>query len=799
MTVYYVDPVGGNDSNNGTSFANRKKSGIGLGSTGDEIRWIKSPDPTSLGNGTWTQGSSSVPYASHDDNELPLGGGGGESPLTLEGQASGSVTTAVCTNHGLVTGDVIHIPSSGQSYMFTGFHVITKVDDNNFTLDGTENAPDSNGSTTTVSNAIKVTQHVVKLASSPIKNIMCHGGGDLSGDKDWTIAQGTGGRETSYHIAGYRTARKFKPGNGVTGKVAHVQLDSALDLSGYQQISLKYYWDYCASGQKPDADVFSLRLCSDTGGDTTVHTVPIKPPCGDDTDRWGWYTHDFGVNLNSSIQSIALHADAAMEHSNNEIILNNIIACKASSSADSLHLGSVIGKGTAHMDNWYAIAAILDKIVVIDSSYHSTSTLSAAPPLLETTETVTTYKRECFTAPDYYSNQENYSTDLVNISSDHNQIVSGGWNDTDMSSQDTNAGTWLGLQSSMYSGIWMYRSHNPTVSNFGIVRGYNQIYQDVSQSYSGLLGGTFTNMNCVRGYKVTQIGTKVLFDNCKFTHTYNLFETNAYNRSVVLKNCTFLSTAVNHASCDNGEWSFVNCTFQGIPSGAARLLRDSGNYAVGTGRIEFAKCTFKDLVLAHGEDWNHFMSFNNCTIGPNFTLFESEDLDQGFPQDNRPQFAFINYNNTANDHRLYYTYALVTSDSTQTQSGSGYSWKYTALSETTFRERNKDFPLHFKLAEVAVSANAQVTVTAYGRREYHSENDHVALAALLQYNGSIGLTADAISQSIEEIDGNSDDEWVQLTLTFTPTIAGVATITACMSSIDTDNCVWIDSLSISQA
>jgi hypothetical protein len=63
MTIFYLDPVGGNDANNGESFPNRWKT-LNGGPTaarvapGDEIRFIESPAPTLIGNCTWTTGAS---------------------------------------------------------------------------------------------------------------------------------------------------------------------------------------------------------------------------------------------------------------------------------------------------------------------------------------------------------------------------------------------------------------------------------------------------------------------------------------------------------------------------------------------------------------------------------------------------------------------------------------------------------------------------------------------------------------------------------------------------------------------
>jgi hypothetical protein len=65
MATYFLDPVGGNDANNGLSFANRWKT-INGGPTsarmapGDELRFIESPAPTLIGNCTWTNGTRAI-------------------------------------------------------------------------------------------------------------------------------------------------------------------------------------------------------------------------------------------------------------------------------------------------------------------------------------------------------------------------------------------------------------------------------------------------------------------------------------------------------------------------------------------------------------------------------------------------------------------------------------------------------------------------------------------------------------------------------------------------------------------
>lgn len=78
MTIFYLDPVGGNDANAGTSFATRWQS-IGLGATaariapGDTIRIIESPAPVSMGiNGTFTQNVSSTTTPTTNSNLITL-------------------------------------------------------------------------------------------------------------------------------------------------------------------------------------------------------------------------------------------------------------------------------------------------------------------------------------------------------------------------------------------------------------------------------------------------------------------------------------------------------------------------------------------------------------------------------------------------------------------------------------------------------------------------------------------------------------------------------------------------------
>ena len=66
MTIRYLDLVNGNDANDGSTFALRKKTlNSATYNSGDTVRVMASPDPTSLGqSATFTNGSDTITLAS---------------------------------------------------------------------------------------------------------------------------------------------------------------------------------------------------------------------------------------------------------------------------------------------------------------------------------------------------------------------------------------------------------------------------------------------------------------------------------------------------------------------------------------------------------------------------------------------------------------------------------------------------------------------------------------------------------------------------------------------------------------
>jgi len=210
-----------------------------------------------------------------------------------------------------------------------------------------------------------------------------------------------------------------------TGKIAFQSFTST-DFSSYQQVSL-----WIRSNVAIGSSVLSLRLCSDTNGDTTVDTLVI--PAHTVVNRFIPIAIDNGSALGSSIQSVALYADA--DPGTVTVIMDDIIACKAPSSADSLTLVSLIGKNTTD-ETFYGIKSIDDTTVILDNSTNSLATQGRG--YVGTTESVTTYKREPI-----LMTMTNGTSQTVQDSGTAGSLItfSGGWNDTDGSTQVGE--TWL--------------------------------------------------------------------------------------------------------------------------------------------------------------------------------------------------------------------------------------------------------------------------------------------------------------------------------------------------------------------
>ena len=362
MATYYIDWEGGDDSKDGTSFANRKKTPYSLDQAvsmtgGDEIRYAGKPrqlvdSSAKIWNWMGHQG-----YSSPQLNTITYSTTTGNTNCYFQG-------------HGLQTGETISIDRnnnfSNHWETVNGIWEVTRVDADNFKLN--DYTGPSGATTGSGGYWRSMKTSVIQLSSELTQEIGCNGQRTgpwtASTNVTCTLETSTGTWTDHFPAQSCAYSDKIEIADGFgTGKAAYWPIGSSLNLSGYQQIS---YLIRQTSGTRTTTGTgstttpnLSLRLCTDTAGATSVHTIPLIT--GADTDKsWRDFTHDFGTNLNSGIQSIALYVDS--DNGAQTLNFDNIIACKAKSAANSLTLNSIVGLGTQpNCPQYYKIGSIRKK------------------------------------------------------------------------------------------------------------------------------------------------------------------------------------------------------------------------------------------------------------------------------------------------------------------------------------------------------------------------------------------------------------------------------------------------------
>jgi hypothetical protein len=723
LTVFYLDPIGGNDANAGTSFALRWKS-MASGATaartapGDTIRIIASPDPTLVGNATWTNNSKTITLAS-------------------------AVTQSVDDCESAWT------PSTNVTYT---------------------------ASTSNYKEGTKACQLAIASAFT-------------------------------------------------TGKVAFHATPSTLDLSGYQQISFWYYNTTAIA-----ASTLSLRLCSDTAGVTTVNTIAI-PACAAQ-GIWVPFTVDLGSALGSAIQSVALYAD--LDPGTTTVIIDNITACKASSSADSLSLRSLIGKvwnlswvasatyaandiriptspnrngfrykvtagggGAAGSseptwpqeigltvtdgaltwtcegleESWYGIQSIAGTTVKLDTAPSSIGSSTAA--YQGSTETVATYKREptALTSAMPAASFNGVADTIIQEGGSQaggDITYSGGWDSTAMSSQTGQ--TWwdgrCGYGSAMELGSLSFL----TIDNFNSVRFGTAINQSAGTGYLTLKNMHHNNAN-VAGISLSS---------GRGTFARNLQGNNCLAQGL-------LFYVPLQATCLTGNGSSGQSPQSGINVGPFYYRI---NYAVAKGNSLYGINTGVSNAPQKGVISN-LVTANNGTSGVNGgnggTTLINAVMGETVPIVAPLGFGVYSqkHQGATDSHLVTFDGGTITSATDQRHTASGISWKF----RPTNIQRNIRYPMILPVAKIAFAANETKTISIWVYR------DNTNISGQLRVLGGqlAGVGADVSVNCTPSI-----NTWTQYSLAaITPTEAGVLEVEfAAWDGTGTTNNLWIDDLTV---
>jgi hypothetical protein len=664
VATYFLDPEGGNDANDGLSFANRWQT-FTLGATaariapGDTIRVKASPLPTSLGNATWANGSPDVTLA-------------------------GAVTANISLCNSAWT--------------------------------------------------------------------------DMSGGNVTCTTSGTnkeGASSASMAIAAGFT----------TGAVAFFATGT-LDLSAYQQVS---FWIRTVSGTLA-ASTLELQLCSDVAGATPVTTIPIPALVA---ARWTPITVDTGGALPASIKSVRLNA--LLDPGTVTILIDNILACKAPGSADSLTLHSMIGKKNG-TEPFHAIKSINGTTVRLE--YAAQQSATGTRNYQGTSETVTTYKRETFQIT-----PKTLAADVVNAINDSGTeaspiVFSGGWNRTDMSTQESgeDGESWFDGQIGHGYAFDFTGKSWIQMERFGAARMDTGI-----QCANSATGGPliFTTMKFSAFNTVWVVGSLTAM---KFTGLYGFGCSGS--TGVNVGNCADFE--VNGAQFDGcGFYGFLlnGCTFHG------NSIKSRGSSERGLFVTNGPKGFIRDLTTANNTNSSIHLNNSNCILGfldlINASMAEAIEVSDAGGTKAGYLIRSQQHDGGANAHRHFMFGGQVNSETAVRHTASGLAWK---LSPTS-AERSSEFPVKLTLARIAVAAGTLLTVKAWFRRD----NTGITAKLVIPKWQISGLTAD-VTATIS-VGANT---WEELTVMHTPAEAGVIEVEAWAYGGTTFN-AYVDDMTISQA
>ena len=642
----------------------------------------------------------------------------------------------------------------------------------------------------------------VTLASSVTQAI--YNDGAWTGSAQVTSTAGATNKKLGSNAANLAIVAGF-----TTGLIAYYDIGSTIDLSAYQQISL-----WMRTSVTSASSVYEIKLCSDAVGAVPVDTFSVPAITG---VGFRPITIDKGSALSSTVRSIAIYA--VSDPGALTLVLDNIIACKASSADDSITLSSLISKNTTN-EPWYAIRSIGGTSITLDT--RTDSLASVAGCLYSgTTETVAIYKRETIKTA-IASATTAVIGDVMDSGTFGSLITfSGGWNRTDMSTQTGE--TYFDGLNGIGVGLRLSSKNYISLEKIGLIRYTNGLVlvgtsslcsiDILSCSHNSTAGidiqantvsrNTFTNIGALNGN-----GTGLICDGyTNFFTNINHVDSNLTNNIDCASGKSNIFTNINTCSYSAGNGitlssslatnnsflsvgSITGCTGQGLDIyGSDNIFKSviiptsvgpSVWLRVGAGNNKFYNCSFNSSVsyTVFFSDRDNFF-FNCLNTGLSECGADPTYIGSG------SRAVFIKNDQTANQHKIYFDSGLIGSDATVVEAGSSYSWRVE-------NDPNRDilYPLTMPVAKVAVSANALVTASIRMRRD--STNATCGLRCL---GGQIaGVAADVTAALSGAI-----NTWADVTITFTPTETGVVELECYSYSTSLYPYAYIGAISISQA
>lgn len=552
----------------------------------------------------------------------------------------------------------------------------------------------------------------------------------------WTASANVTATADTTRKQGSFSNKMVVAGAFTTGVIAYSALGAVTDFSAYQQIS---FW--IRSSVAIAASVLQIQLCSDVAGAVPVNSMTITLPIAR-TSQWHVMTIDNGAALGSSIQSVNI--TALSDPGATDLYLDNIIACKASGSADALTLNSVIGKESVAEPCRWPIMSINGTTVEIGGN--ETNVLPSAQKTWRgTTETVTTYHFPTVRViPPADENPVNIKTTMQVTGTGALPItVSGGWNSTDMSTQ---------------TGESMLDFANGRGNGFhtGALKFIN--YEKISAvrcvtGWSGSINCSITDAHFISGdialYYVDASKNGNFVNNIRVTcYSWGVYQYSGVNNEI--RNIFFQGISGGALYFTYGVDLRITGSrnvFKDVTSGIISL--QFGNSNMKGQNIEFSSNT---VDIAQG---SAKIELSNCLFGSTTEINGTVTASGygGVYSNKHDQIADAHYNAVEG--------GVIQSTTAVRHTATGIAWQLMPTS-TAFRGANA--PLIMPLAKILCSANTVVTASVWLRR-----TNTGLTGKLVCRGGQIAGVASEVSSSISA----AADTWEQVNINFTPTEAGV--------------------------
>lgn len=244
--------------------------------------------------------------------------------------------------------------------------------------------------------------------------------------------------------------------------------------------------------------------------------------------------------------------------------------------------------------------------------------------------------------------------------------------------------------------------------------------------------------------------------------------------SIFLQNCKFLNNAFG-PTLYGGECNFVNCEF--------RSITISG--LTGAGNISAISCVFANngtssIVASEGLDrGSGAMLLRNCIL--------SDATEVTFGASRFPGVWSFDHDDTPGNNWGFFSGATINMQSSVVHGSEPVAWKFTLSSAT----RSIYFPVTLRLGPFPVEASALVTVTAWIKKD-HATNVGAKLYVQDELYNIEGVVADSATKA-------DDTSWEELTITFTPTEAGVVPVFLDAWYAAGASNVYVGSITVTQA